>query len=1006
MIYTTTPIRQSAVFFALAQPTVFEVLKLTGRVTREGTARILGMRGEQPVTMKRGIPFALLPLTVCIATSLLLTTPAAAQQRQVLATRLSAPVGARVVGRLPETQRMSLALTLRLRNSQQLDSLLEQLYDPSSSKYRQFLTVQQFTAQFGPTADDYAKATAFVQSNGLTVTRTTPNRLVLDVSGTVAQIERAFQVTMQEYQHPTEKRTYYAPNVEPSVPPGVPVQGVAGLNNIEPPRPIGLERTSRSQKVRSNQTGSGPDGQFLGSDMRAAYASGVTLDGAGQSVGLFEFGPYNLSDVQAYFSSVGQTLNVPIVNELIDGVSPICGAGCDDGEEVIDMEQTISMAPGLSSVIVYEGNYDVDMFNQMATDNIAKQLSCSFGWLPADPSSDEPIFQEFAAQGQNLFVASGDGGAYYGVPANCQDFSDLNGCVFYPADDPYITAAGGTDLTTSSPGGPWQSETGWIGSGGGYSTNGFSIPSYQVPVINAANQGSTTLRNIPDVAAEANTDNYFCANGGCFIGVGGTSLSAPRWAGFLALANEQAGGEPIGFLNPAIYTAGQGPQYNSEFHDITVGDNFNSGSPNMFSDVVGYDLVTGWGSPNGQDLLTLLGPPPTGANFAMAASPSILNLTQGTSGTSMITVTPMNGFSGTVDLRATVLGQPAGVTAALNPTSVAGSGTSILTVATGSDTPGGNFPIVVTGTSEGLTQTAYVTLALPGYSLTVPSNVFLNQGASSTSTITITPVNGFDGSVSLSASGLPRGVMASFKPASTTSTTQLTFSAGLRAATGFASITITGTSGNLTQTAVINLAVSAATVNIGLGTQASLASVYDVAGIYTDGTTYSCSGGLDGGGYSFSANVLGPTRVLNSIRFTFGPANQLDAVSGTGEPIKLPAGKFSSLLLLGNGVDGDQTSQVITVTYTDGTTSQFIQSFSDWFTPQNYPREREAVAMPYRDVCTGTEDNRTFNLYGYDFGLNSSKTIQSITLPDNRDVVVLAVTLMGAAPAVPTEPLP
>jgi hypothetical protein len=944
----------------------------------------------------RNISFALLALTVWVLTPVLLTTPAAAQQRQVLDTRLSAPRGARAVGLLPETQPMNLALTLRLRNGQELDNLLGQLYDPASSRYRQFLTVEQFTEQFGPTTDDYAKVIAFVQSHGLTVTRTTPNRLVLDVSGTVAQIERSFQVIMQTYQHPTEKRTYYAPNMEPSVPSGIPIQGVAGLNNIEPPHPIGLERGSPARRVRGNQTGSGPDGQFLGSDMRAAYAPGVTLDGTGQAVGLFEFGPYNLSDVQAYFSTIGQPLNVPIINELIDGVSPICGAGCDDGEEVIDIEQAISMAPGLSSVVVYEGNFDVDMFNQMATDNIAKQLSCSFGWLPADPASDEPIFREFAAQGQNLFVASGDGGAYYGVPANCQDFSDLNGCVFYPADDPFITAAGGTDLTTSGPGGPWQSETGWIGSGGGFSTNGFRIPPYQAPVINSSNQGSTTLRNIPDVAAEANTDNYFCADGGCFEGVGGTSLSAPRWAGFLALANQQAGGQPIGFLNRTIYKAGQGPKYDTEFHDITVGDNFNSGSPNLFSDVAGYDLVTGWGTPNGQNLLTLLGPLPTGPNFGMAALPAILNLSQGDSGTSSITVTPVNGFNGTVALRATVLGQPAGVTAALNPMSIHGSGTSTLTVSTAGDTPGGNFPIVVTGTSEGLTQTAYVTLALPGYSLTVPSNLFLNQGATATATVTITPINGFNGNVSLSASGLPRGVTATFTPADTASSSQLVFTAGLKAATGFATITITGTSGSLTQTAIINLAVSAANVNGGSGTQANLSSAYNVAGIYTDGTTYSCSGGLDGGGYSFSENLLGPGRVLTGISATFGPANKLNAVSGTGEPIRLPTGNFSSLVLLGNGVDGNQTSQVMTVTYTDRTSSQFTQSFSDWFTPQNYPGEHEAVAMPYRDVCNGTEDNRTFNLYAYSFGLDNSKTVQSLTLPDNRDVVVLAVTLTAA----------
>jgi len=241
----------------------------------------------------------------------------------------------------------------------------------------------------------------------------------------------------------------------------------------------------------------------------------------------------------------------------------------------------------------------------MATDNLAKQLSCSFGWLPADPASDEPIFKEFAAQGQNMFVASGDSGA----------FTAGGNPVFYPADDPFITATGGTDLTTNGAGGTWQSETAWIGSSGGRSTNGLAIPSYQAPVINSSNQGSTSLRNIPDIAAEANTDNYFCANGSCQGGVGGTSLAAPRWAGFLALANQQAHGTPIGFLNPTLYALGQGANYHNDLHDVTSGNNFNSSSPNLFSAAAGFDLTTGWGSPNGQSLI----------NALSGSSPVVLN---------------------------------------------------------------------------------------------------------------------------------------------------------------------------------------------------------------------------------------------------------------------------------------------------------------------------------------------------------------------------------------------
>ena len=105
-------------------------------------------------------------------------------------------------------------------------------------------------------------------------------------------------------------------------------------------------------------------------------------------------------------------------------------------------------------------------------------------------------------------------------------------------------------------------------------------------------------------------------------------------------------------------------------------------------------------------------------------------------------------------------------------------------------------------------------------------------------------------------------------------------------------------------------------------------------------------------------------------------------------------GQFSSLVLLATGVQGNQTSQTITVNYSDGTSVQFTRSFSDWYTPQQYPGESEAVAMQYRNFQNGTKDKRTFNLYSYRFALNSNKVAQSITLPNDPDVVVLAATLV------------
>jgi subtilase family serine protease len=499
-----------------------------------------------------------------------------------------------LMGRLPANQLLKLNIALPLRNETELDALLEKLYDPQSPLYHQFLSVEEFTARFGPTESDYAEVIRFAQRNGLAVTGTFPNRMLINVTGTVKDIGNAFGVSMGVYQHPTEPRTFYAPDREPFANVPVPLWHITGLDNFSIPHPVSLHRDT---ETKGNTTGSGPSGYFLGSDMRAAYYGGSSLTGSGQSVGLLEFAGYNYADVSNYFSKVGQSLKVPVNGISTDGSSLSCTGRCDDTEQVLDIEVAISMAPGMSQVRVYVSDTsDVSIFNRMASDNISKSLSCSWGWSPADPSSDDPIFKEFAAQGQNLFVASGDSGAYK------TRSSDV-----YPADDAYVTSVGGTDLTTNGAGGSWKSETAWSDSGGGISPNKIAIPSYQktAGVITSGNKGSTTYRNSPDVGAEANTDNYICYDGTCAGGWGGTSFAAPRWAGYLALVNQQSvakGRGTLGFLNPTIYTIGLGSSYSTDFHDIT------SGSNGTYSAIKGFDLVTGWGSPNGTGLINALAP--------------------------------------------------------------------------------------------------------------------------------------------------------------------------------------------------------------------------------------------------------------------------------------------------------------------------------------------------------------------------------------------------------------
>jgi hypothetical protein len=278
-----------------------------------------------------------------------------------------------------------------------------------------------------------------------------------------------------------------------------------------------------------------------------------------------------------------------------------------------------------------------------------------------------------------------------------------------------------------------------------------------------------------------------------------------------------------------------------------------------------------------------------------------------------------------------------------------------------------------------------------GFKLSGSSNVYVNQHATANAKITITDFGGFNGNVTLGVSGLPKDVKAVVQ--GTGNQQKVVFAAGVTAATGFAPITITGTSGSLTQTLNLTLAVSAGLGSAGKGTPVDLSSNFSVYGVYQDGVTYT-TGGLDGIGYSYSANLLGPSRVLNGILFKLGPANSPDAVPAAGQSIAAPAGQYRAVVLIGAGVQGNQLNRTLTVTYTDGSSSQVLQSFSDWYTPQQYSNEYEAVAMPYRNYQDGTKDKRIFNLYAYPYPLNSAKTVQSMTLPNDPNIAVLAVTLV------------
>src|SRR5579884_1057397 len=451
-----------------------------------------------------------------------------------------------VVGSVSASARLTLAVGLPLRNRAELDDFIRALYDPSSRSYRQFLTPAQFADRFGPSEDDYQAVIRFLRASGLEIIGTHPNRMLVDAAGTASDIQRTFHVNMFRWRH-AHRGVFFAPDREPSIDTDVPIQDVSGLDNFVVSHPMNLQSLAMSSQLPLT-SGSGPAGLFIGGDFRNAYAPGVTLNGAGQSVGLFELDGFYASDVQANFRAAGLP-PVPVQTVLVDGVS---GApGWANIEVTLDIMMAAYMAPGLSSVIVYEGANPNDVLNRMATDNLARQLSSSWCFSPTN-STTEQIFLQMIAQGQSLFQASGDSGAYHGW-------------IMPPSDDPNVIVVGGTSLSTAGPGGAWQAETTWAGSGGGVSTT-WPIPNWQQTANVAAAGGSPTMRNIPDVALLADTQVFLIQNNGQAVMVGGTSVAAPLWAGFAALANQQAqaaGKPPIGFLNPAIYRLAQGSSYKS-----------------------------------------------------------------------------------------------------------------------------------------------------------------------------------------------------------------------------------------------------------------------------------------------------------------------------------------------------------------------------------------------------------------------------------------------------------
>lgn len=509
-----------------------------------------------------------------------------------------------------------LTFILPLRNQDELEELVQRIYDPSDKQhFGKYLTPEEFTERFSPTQEDYDKVIAYAKKSGLSISNTHPNRTLLNVIGKASSIEKAFNLRLYQYKMP-DGRKFYAPDENPEVQSSIAsiISGIVGLDNHTVWRSFHRRKQItpifEASHTKSPTFPSGPLGGYSPSDLVTAYnLTGVSANGSGQIIALFELAAYQASDIQEYTNH----FNLPspsLHNVLIDGGSE---SGID-AEVTLDIELALALAPQ-SQIYVYEGpNSDqgvLHTYNRIATDNLAKQVSSSWGIGEDEESvqfiqAENAIFLQMAAHGQTIYAAAGDSGAY-------DDYPNSNALVVDdPASQPYVVGVGGTRLSVNSTTGSYVSESVWNnglgnGAGGGGVSVVWPIPSWQTNVSTAS---SKIHRNVPDVSLNADPDTgYSIYYDGQWNIFGGTSCAAPLWAAFTACVNQQRASDQnpvLGFANPSFYSIGASPWYTTNFHDITSGNNLH------YAAHTGYDNATGWGTLNGANLfasLTSLTPP-------------------------------------------------------------------------------------------------------------------------------------------------------------------------------------------------------------------------------------------------------------------------------------------------------------------------------------------------------------------------------------------------------------
>jgi len=848
-------------------------------------------------------------------------------------------------------EHMLLLLRRPPEQEQALGTFLDQLDNPQSPNYHAWLTAAQFGERFGAAQTDIDAITRWLESHGFRVNVVYPSRTLIDFSGTAGQVAQAFHTDLHRLE--VNGATHFANTSDPRIPEALAplVAGVVSLHDFRP-HPMVKYRPefTFSNPLAGNVYAVVPGDLATIYNFNPVFSSGIT--GEGQTIALIEDTDlYTMSDWTTFRSTFGLSAYTAATLSPTHPAPPSGPTNCtdpgfnaDDGEAALDSEYASAAAPS-ANILVASCATAATFGGLIAVQNLINQaapppiISISYGECETVNGATanaayNSAYQQAAAEGISVFVASGDSG---GAACDQNQSSASQGiAVSGFASTPYNVAVGGTDFgdtyagTNStywnsgdsttfesarsySPEIPWNDScagalfaqkegfstygpsslcnvaggieaillgvaTTAAGGGGpsgcysGTPSNGNVVsgtclgqpkPQWQ-SVFGNPNDG---VRDIPDVsffAANGLWSHYyiFCysdtgnqggaactGNPSGWTGAGGTSFGAPIMAGVQALINQKTGSRQ-GNPNPTLYrlasteygaggdascnsTMGNAVAPNCTFYDVTLGDmavgcttnnncydsadgtgvlsTSNSTLQPAFAAATGWDFATGIGTINVANLVASWPGSAPSPDFSLSAAPSSVTVAQGNYGSSTITVNPINGFACTVALSTS--GLPNGVTASFgtNPTAT----TSLVTFTASASATTGTVTVTITGTSGALTHSTTVSLTVntsaPPQDFTfsaAPSSLSFNQGTSGQSIITVTPVNGFSGSVSLTASGMPTGVTASFNPNPTATTSTLLLSASSTATVGTFTITITGISGNLSHQTTVSLTIT------------------------------------------------------------------------------------------------------------------------------------------------------------------------------------------------------